>query len=244
MKYRSEFPHDARARVEAETLRAYAALEQDVRGIERWRRDVPFIRCVMRVLIAFAREACEFGEKSNHPDWSDRELDQRCRDFLLSIVIDAWEDKAKNLGIRQMFSSSGWGYSIQEDDRQKIEKSPEWKQYQALLLDAFEAQSARAADCSLPAVDPGLQPTRAMDGCSGVVAESGADQHIREQTDNGERSSRRTRNGSSGKQQPSVGSRKCLPASFENWQEARKTPQPRTTGCDPHRNTRARWSVA
>ena len=182
MKYRSEFPHDARARVEAETLRAYAALEEDVRGIERWRRDVPFIRCVMRVFVAFAREACEFGKKSNHPDWSDRELDQRCRDFLLSIVIDAWEEKAKDLGIREMFSSSGWGYSIQEDDRRKIEKSPEWKQYQALLLDAFEAQSARAADCNLPAVDPGLQPTRAMDGCSGVVAESAADQHIREQT--------------------------------------------------------------
>jgi DNA-binding XRE family transcriptional regulator len=154
MKYRSEFPPDARARVEAETLRAYAALDQDVRGVESRRRDVPFIRCVMRVFIAFAREACEFGKKSNHRDWSDRELDQRCREFLLSIVIDAWEDKAKNLGIRQMFSSSGWGYSIKEDDRQEIEKSPEWKQYQLLLLDALEAQSARTVDCSLPQRGP------------------------------------------------------------------------------------------
>jgi DNA-binding XRE family transcriptional regulator len=154
MKYRSEFPPDARARVEAETLRAYAALEQDVRGMERWRREVPFIRCVMRVFIAFAREACEFGKKSNHRDWSDRELDQRCRDFLLSIVIDAWEDKAKDLGIREMFSSSGWGYSIKEDDRRKIEKSPEWKQYQELLRDAYEVQSARAADGSLPQRGP------------------------------------------------------------------------------------------
>jgi len=150
MKYRSEFPPEARARVEAETLRAYAALEQDVRGVESGRRDVPFIRCVMRVFITFAREACEFGKKSNHRAWSDRELDQRCRDFLLWIVIDAWEDKAKDLGIRKMFSSSGWGYSIREEDRRRIEKSPEWKQYQELLLDAFEAQSARTADCSLP----------------------------------------------------------------------------------------------
>ena len=151
MKYPSEFPHDARARVEAETLRAYAALEQDVRGIESWRRDVPFIRCVMRVFIAFAREACEFGKKSNHRAWSDRELDQRCRDFLLEIVIDAWEHKAKDLGIRKMFSSThNWGYSLDDDARRKIEKSPEWKEYQELLLDAFESQSARAADCSLP----------------------------------------------------------------------------------------------
>src|ERR1022692_438770 len=65
----------------------------------------------MRVFIAFAREACALGKKSNLPAWSDRELDQRCREFLLSIVIDAWEDKAKDLGIGKMFSSPHhWGY--------------------------------------------------------------------------------------------------------------------------------------
>jgi hypothetical protein len=141
MKYPSEFPRQARARVEAETLRAHRALEQDVRGTESRRRDVPFIRCVMRVFLVFAREACEFGKKSGHRAWSDRELDQRCRDFLLSIVIDAWEDKAKDLGIRKMFSSGGWGYSLDDDARRKIEMSDEWKQYQELLLDAFESQS-------------------------------------------------------------------------------------------------------
>jgi len=151
MKYPSEFPQDARARVETEALRAYAVLEQEVRGIESWRRDVPFIRCIMRVFIAFAREACAFGKKSNLPVWSDSELDQRCRDFLLSIVVDLWEDKAKDLGIRKMFSSPhNWGYSLDDGARRKIENSPEWKEYQDLLLDAFESQSARAADCSLP----------------------------------------------------------------------------------------------
>jgi hypothetical protein len=151
MKYPSEFPQDARARVETETLQAYAALEQEVRGIESWRRDVPFIRCIMRVFVAFAREACEFGKKSHSWAWSDSELDQRCRDFLLMIVIDAWENKAKDLGIRKMFSSThNWGYSLDDGARRKIENSPEWKQYQDLLLDAFESQSVRAADYSLP----------------------------------------------------------------------------------------------
>jgi hypothetical protein len=65
MKYPSEFPQDAQARVEAETLRAYDALEQGVRGIENHRRDVPFIRCVMGVFLAFAREARAFAKK-NH----------------------------------------------------------------------------------------------------------------------------------------------------------------------------------
>src|SRR5438309_782306 len=97
MRYRSEFPRRARARVEAERVRAYAALERDVRGIESWRRNDPFIRCVMRVFLAFAYEASEFGKKSNHGAWSDSELDQRCREFLLSTVIEAWEEKAKDL---------------------------------------------------------------------------------------------------------------------------------------------------
>jgi hypothetical protein len=151
MQYPSRLPQDARARVEAEKLRAYAALEQEVRGIESFRRGAPFIRCVMRVFIAFAREACEFGKKSNRWEWSDSELDQRCREFLLSIVIDAWEEKAKDLGISKMFSSPHhWGYSLNDEARRQIEKSPEWKQYQELLLDAHEAQSARAVDCGQP----------------------------------------------------------------------------------------------
>jgi hypothetical protein len=148
MKYPNGFPQDARARVEAEKLRAYAALEQEVRGIESWRRDVPFVRCIMRVFIAFAHEACEFGKKSNRRAWSDSELDQRCREFLLSIVVDAWEEKAKDLGVGKMFSSPHhWGYSLDDAARRQIEKSPEWKQYQELLRDAYEAQSGCAAAC-------------------------------------------------------------------------------------------------
>lgn len=157
MQYLSEFPHDARARVEAETRRAYIALEQDVRGMESWRRNVPFLRCVMRIFLAFAREACEFGKKSHHPGWSDCELDQRCRDFLLEIVVDAWEHKANALGVRKVFSSHGWGYSINDEDRRKIEKSSEWKQYQELLIEAFDAQSAPAAHNRLPQPEAAAQ---------------------------------------------------------------------------------------
>jgi hypothetical protein len=67
VKYLSEFPQYARARVEAETLRAYAAMEQAVRGIEGRSRDVSFIHCVMRVFLAFSREAIAFGRKCNLP---------------------------------------------------------------------------------------------------------------------------------------------------------------------------------
>jgi hypothetical protein len=68
--------------------------------------------------------------------------------------------RQKDLGIRKMFSSSGWGYSLDDDDRRKIEKSPEWKQYQELLLDTFDAQSAYAADSNSP------QPELAGDAAS------------------------------------------------------------------------------
>lgn len=74
--------------------------------------------------------------------------------FLLSIVIDAWEDKARDLGIGKMFSSPhNWGYSLDDGARRKIEKSPEWKQYQELLLDAFDAQSAQVSDCNSPQLE-------------------------------------------------------------------------------------------
>jgi len=70
---------------------------------------------------------------------------------LLSIAINAWEDKAKDLSIRRIFSSPhNWGYSLDDDARRRIEKTPEWKQYHELLLGAFESQSARAARGSLP----------------------------------------------------------------------------------------------
>jgi hypothetical protein len=98
----------------------------------------------MRVFLAFAREAMDYAINSYDSAWSDRELDQRCRDFLLSIVVDAWEDKGKDLGVRKMASSTGWGYSINDDAKRKLESSPEWKQYRELLLAAHEARSVRA----------------------------------------------------------------------------------------------------
>ncbi|MBZ5623043.1 MAG: hypothetical protein LAQ69_30590 [Acidobacteriia bacterium] len=146
MTYPSEFPQNSRAEVEAEAIRAYTALEQNVRGTESWQRDVLFIRCVMRVFLAFVRKACEFAKKNNDPAWSDRELDQRCRDFLLSVVIDAWQDTGQGLGISRMFSYRGCGYSLYDDARRKVEDSPEWKQYRDLLLDALDVQAARTAD--------------------------------------------------------------------------------------------------
>jgi hypothetical protein len=142
MQYPSQLPQDAQARVETERIRAYLTLQQDIAGCKRWQRDDLLIRCVVRIFMAFAREACTFARKRNLPDWYGAELDQRCREFLLSIAIDAWEEKARDLGIERIYwSPNHWGYSLKEDARQKIERSPEWSEYQALLLDTLESQS-------------------------------------------------------------------------------------------------------
>jgi hypothetical protein len=147
MQYPSELPQDAQARVEAERIRAYLALEQDVSGTKSWRRDNQFIRCVARIFIAFAREVCAFARKQNHPDWSGGELDLRCREFLLSVAIEAWEEKAKDIGIEPIhWSPNHWGYSLRDDARRKIERSPEWSEYQALLLDILKSQSVQQAE--------------------------------------------------------------------------------------------------
>jgi hypothetical protein len=140
--YCEEFPSDARARVEIERLVAYAELARESRGVNQRRREALFIRCVLRIFLAFVREACEFAKRSNHLAWSDRELDRRCREFLLEIFIDAYEDKAKDLGIRRRLSSlHGQGFSLDREARLKVEKSAEWIKYQELLGDALEAQS-------------------------------------------------------------------------------------------------------
>jgi hypothetical protein len=118
----------------------------------------------MRVFLGFAREACKFGKDSGHRAWSDRELDQRCREFLLMIVVDAWVEKGKDLGIRQPFSSPhNWGYSLDDDAKRKIEKSPEWKQYRELLLETFEDQSARSP-AQLPTMPSVRNPSQILPG--------------------------------------------------------------------------------
>src|SRR5712692_2941798 len=144
MKYRDEFPRDARSRIEVERLRAYASLSEDVADLEWWRRKVPFLKCVMRIFLACAREACAFAKSSKHLAWSDTELDQRCREFLHTTVVKAWHDKGQALGVQTMFQHDGWRYSIYDEDRREIEGLPEWQQYQALLLETLEFQSHAA----------------------------------------------------------------------------------------------------
>jgi hypothetical protein len=85
-------------------------------------------------------------------------LEQTCCDSLLPIVIDTWEDKGKDPGIRKMFSSPYHrGYSLDDDVKRKIEKLPEWREYRELLRDALEAQSARASVGSVPQPEPPSQ---------------------------------------------------------------------------------------
>jgi hypothetical protein len=159
--YRDEFPAGARARVESQRLRAYDALEREAQGVDRQRKEVTFLRCVASIFLVFAREACEFAKHTDDPVWSGRELDQRCREFLLEVFIDAFEDRGKDLRIRKMFSSrSHWGYSLDSDVRVRFEKLPEFIEYQELLRDAVDAHSARGEDGDLP--EPGTpgQSTR------------------------------------------------------------------------------------
>ena len=158
----SEFPVDAIGRVKAETLRAHIALEQEVSRLERMKREAPFLRCVLRIFLAFAREATQLAKTPDHPDWCDSELDPRCRSFLIEAMIESWESLGKDPGVRKMFSSRGWGYSIDEDVLRKITKFPEWKQYQTLLLEALDIQSVPLASVSQLPSGPASQVEPAL----------------------------------------------------------------------------------
>jgi len=139
--YRTEFPQELKALVEAERILAYDELQREVAGLETWQTQGPFTRCVLRIFLAFAGAACEFGKQSRHQAWSDRELVQRCDDFLQATVIDAWEDKGRLLGISRSFTSGTFSPSLNPEMMSRLKKSQEWEKCQALLLDALRTQA-------------------------------------------------------------------------------------------------------
>jgi len=85
MDYPREFSPQARNSVEAERIKAYQDFEK-AKAAARWDSDVEALlrQCVLRVLLAFAREACAIS-KGGSPGWSIDKIDRVCREFWRRI---------------------------------------------------------------------------------------------------------------------------------------------------------------
>jgi hypothetical protein len=145
MKYPHEFSAEARARMEAERIKAH-------RDLERWQQDKPpsdwtrhrwdhfaFNVYILRVFLAFGREACELG---NLGTWAVDRIRSEAEEFLGSFTIEAYDvDGHDRCG--RMFSemTDNRNESLLPAVDRWFRSSDEWRQFETELLAVAERQA-------------------------------------------------------------------------------------------------------
>jgi hypothetical protein len=127
MDYPPDFPAESRAKVEAARIRAGRQFDSK-RAKAKWRSEIEalFWRYVLTPFLVFASEsAClEF--------WSADEMDDKCREFLRHLAIDAYYQKGKAAGLGDV--TSNLNGSILWEAQQEIEKTSQWRKYENIRL--------------------------------------------------------------------------------------------------------------
>jgi hypothetical protein len=93
----------------------------------------------------FVSEACKLGRKGI---WHVDRVEKEALEFLRRSTIDARSSKGYDKSGRAFGGDwiSNWDGSIQPEVRRQFERSDEWKQFEAALLQVAEAQAVRASD--------------------------------------------------------------------------------------------------
>jgi hypothetical protein len=141
MDYPRDFPPEARARVEAEGLKATRDLERD-RDQVPWSRYGPTAkdeenlrRYILRVFLAFAQQACKLG-----PLWTVDRIRAEANEFLRRFTIEAYYHEGHDKDGRKLRDMvSHVNGSILPEVRREFEKSELWHQFQEELLAVAEA---------------------------------------------------------------------------------------------------------
>jgi hypothetical protein len=127
MKYPGDFPAESRAKVEAARIRAGRQFDSD-KAKARWNSDIEafFKSYVLTIFLAFAKEAWRLRL------WPVDKMRENCQEFLRLLTIEAYFQKGKAAGVRDMISN--WNGSILWEFQQEIEKTPEWRKFENILL--------------------------------------------------------------------------------------------------------------
>ena len=140
--YPAEFPQTSRARVSAESIcaaRDFEAAKQaahDRSAIENLLRNY-----ILRVFIEFVREARHLGRQGL---WTVDQLESESHEFLRQCTIQAWYEKGYDRsGSRLRDLVSHMGGSILPEIQRALERSPEWQEFQGILLEVAEVQASR-----------------------------------------------------------------------------------------------------
>ena len=150
--YPREFSPEARARIEAEMVRARRDFR--LRRAEITSSYGPsaadeenFRQYVLRVFLAFAKEACKLGSLRV---WTVDKITPECVEFLRRFTIQAYyEDGHDRNGRRLISMTSNLNGSLLEEVERQYRGSEEWRQFEdALLAVAEQVATASHEDSS------------------------------------------------------------------------------------------------
>jgi lambda repressor-like predicted transcriptional regulator len=121
-----EFSPEARDRVDREKIRAYRELLPN--SAYDYNDQKLAIRCIMRIFLAFAREACALRSGSG---WTIESVERESEEILRRVTIMVVFDKFPGLDRHWI---NNWNGSINSDGKRRLKESVEWKEYEELLL--------------------------------------------------------------------------------------------------------------
>jgi hypothetical protein len=146
--YPSEFLPAARDRIEKEKIRAYRELLPS--SVYDSKEQDLAIRCVMRIFLAFSKEACALRKERG---WTIDRIESESEEFLRRLAIMVVFEKFPGLDPRWF----PWGGSIASDVQRRFRASAEWNEYEELLLATPFAATMNAARSNMR--EPPIKPT-------------------------------------------------------------------------------------
>ena len=126
-KYPRDFPTESRANVEAARIRAGRRFDSD-KAKAKWRSDIEalFRNYLLTIFLTFAKEA------ASSRLWPVDKMRENCQEFLRLLTIEAYFQKGKASGLRDMISN--WNGSILWEVQQELEKTAQWRRFENILL--------------------------------------------------------------------------------------------------------------
>ena len=127
MEYPRDFPTESRVKVEAARIRAGRRFDSD-KAKAKWNSEIEtlFKSYVLTTFLAFAEEAWRLQL------WPADKMRENCQEFLRLLTIEAYFQKGKAAGLRDMISN--WNGSILWEFQQEIEKTAQWRKFENILL--------------------------------------------------------------------------------------------------------------
>ena len=131
MFYPDDFPPQARAKVEAEKIKAGRDYDSQTKGLA-WEYKRPHLEnFILRIFLRFASEARDLRL------WPADEMDRQCRDFLREITSNAEASKNYTLSMSRYGDGS---FAIDANLKREFEETPKWQLYEDILLTVAESK--------------------------------------------------------------------------------------------------------